>query len=189
MNVILTHKKFLLSGLSIAVIAALFTFIVCNIASVNITKANAEFEGREQTAINVSTVEEASKIAGFRVVAPITDFKDNVLEYKIEVIQLRIASNGPNSRPVSQNWTLTDGSWIRLVQLPGLDMPEMGTSFNIDSIEGRRVFLEGDSDMPSRVGFYWRNGDVGYCLCGTITDSIDEATLITMVNSVYSISN
>lgn len=186
MNILLINKKSLLLGLSIVVIAGLTAFMICNVISNNVIRANAESEKREQPAIIVSTPEEASKIAGFPVTAPATNFGANLLEYKIEVIQLRIVSNGPNSRSVSQNWTFNDGSWVRLVQLPGLDMPAAGTPFDFNNSEGRRVYIEGDNEMPPRVGFYWSNGDVGYCLSGTITDTIDENTLITMANSLLS---
>jgi len=180
------YRKYPLLILTFCILVALFSFMIADSGKTHVAEANDENESRQQTAVQVFSVEEATKIAGFQVIAPDTNFDDELLEYRIDVMQLKIASNGPNSKPVGQNWTFADGSWIRLVELPGLGIPNTGETAVFDGVNTSRLYLEGDKDMPPRVGFYWHVGDIGYCLCGTITDSINEDVLITLIKSTIS---
>ena len=135
----------------------------------------------------MSSIEEASEIAGFSVATP--DLTLGILSkpntgYSIDVNQLVQLGNRPAPRPVGLSWELADGSKIRLLQAPGLQIPNIGEPITISNQLGERVFFEAESYMPPRVALYWMNGDIGFSLFGTLTDSVSEETLISIANSV-----
>ena len=91
---------------------------------------------------------------------------------------------GPISRPVGQSWYFADGSDIRLFQLPGMGMPRTGEVKTLGKLSVEYVLADGEDIYPDRLGIYWQSEDMGYCLHGTLTDSVTQELLESLVLSV-----
>jgi len=183
---LLMKKKAIFSVILIT-IAAVTSFTLVNFIFSDVAEAGSELKFSAQESIFVSSVEEASKIAGFQVATPnseLTTFADSELKYSIDVNQLVQLGTKPAPRPVGQSWELADGSMVRLLQGPGLQLPNIGEPIKIGGTIGEKIFFEAEDYMPSRIALYWTNGDIGYSLFGTLTDSISEEILISIADSV-----
>jgi hypothetical protein len=136
--------------------------------------------------INVASLDEASTSVGYRVVAPAfvpTSFEKRDVVF---VMKLHVISDGPESRPVEQEWRSADGSWFSLIQLPGLAMPALGDDVQIGNKLGKKVLIPTNPKygLPPTLALYWQDGTRGYSLGGSLTESLSEEMLVAIANSV-----
>jgi len=160
----------------LCLIAAVISFF-CISNMLNRNQVLAE-ENREAVIKQVSTIEEASKVAGYQVVTPaampedyshiITVFKDKL--YPANVVQ--------------QIWNYDEKSFICLVQDPVLDGISGGEKTDIFGFTGERLLLKAESHRPAVLVLYWQDDDMSYLLYGTLTESINEEILNSMTSSV-----
>jgi hypothetical protein len=184
----LTKRKMLITSLVIILIASIASFAVWKTVNDNYVTAQG---ASSEPATKASSVEDASRIAGYRVVTPnlaLAGFEASEVNSEIWVVQLHTYSRGPESRSVEQDWTLKDGTWFTLVQLPrpgeSIQSVQGGELVNIGSLIGKRIYFEAEYGVPPRVVFYWYDNDMRYSLGGTLTESLSEEMLIKLVQSV-----
>jgi hypothetical protein len=184
----ITKRKDLLISISIMIVVAVFSFLALNAITAKRTSAQEGFSTPE---MNATSIEEASKLAGYNVAtlnllsAGVRDL-ESVPE--ICVVQLRTFSRGPESRLVEQNWKLSDGSWFTFVQLPrpgeSVESIMTGDQISIGNMTGKREYLEADGTVPPRVVFRWYEGGMRYALVGSLTESITEEVLVKLAQTV-----
>ena len=177
------NKNIALLAVSVVAIAAMVSFGLTGIMSSHVADAQQVTAG-DGTLVKVASVSDASQMVGWQARSPDPALAPAKAQFEVDVMKLRMASQGQNSRPVGQTWTLPDGSWIRLVQVPGLKAPNTGDTITIGSIQGEKLYYAASGNIPARVSLYWQQGNIGFCLSGTLTNSVTEETLLAMANSL-----
>jgi hypothetical protein len=144
-------------ALLLAVITAITSFFIFSSLTAKDVKAEEKATLSARQSVYVSSVEEASYMAGFEVAtldSTLIKSMDNEIKYSIDVNQLVQLGTVTAPRPVGQTWELSDGIWIRLFQGPGMKLPNIGESINIGTSVGERVFFEAEDYLPQRVTLY-----------------------------------
>lgn len=130
-----------------------------------------------------STVAEASQSAGYRVstlaILP-KGFKE-----KQDISVSAISQNENSPIRVTQIWSSgTKGQFLLLDQDPTLSGIGNGESTEINGFNGQKYLKEANGEVPPMLTLYWRDGDMGYALTGTLTELIDEETMYKIAKSV-----
>ena len=186
MMTLLMKKKTIVSIVLLTFVTML-SFLLVIVCLNNAVKANDGPVLSDKNSIYVSSVEVASAMAGFNVATPSPEsmkFNDSSIKYSIDVNQLVQLGDKPAPYFVGQNWEFSDGSTIRIIQSPCFKSPNIGEPIDISGTIGKRVFFKAESDLPPRIALYWTNGNVGYSLFGTLTETVSEEILISIANSV-----
>ncbi len=177
------RKKAILLLACLTVAAAITSFGIVRLTRDNVAVAQEKALG-DGTLVEVLSIEEASRIAGYSVATadPAVAASMESATRRIEVLLLGLDPQAPIRKAVAQQWELSDGSWVRLVQAPGLKA--LGAPATVGGANGGRVFYAADEVMPARVSFYWQVGEMGFSLSGTLTGSISEELLKSFAESV-----
>ena len=145
----------------------------------------------ERGCLTVSTIEEASCLAGYQVAMPIFipesyllgDFVLNQMGFPPQLGgewgQARIA--------VERQWTWADDPKINilLIQHPGTDENVSGEAIEICGRTGGREFFEaGNGREYPLVVLRWRDGDMVYSLGGSLAGTLSEEILHQIACSV-----
>jgi hypothetical protein len=130
---------------------------------------------------NVTSIEEASKIAGFQgATASIIPEIVTQSQHKIYVIE----ADG-NGKVIFQTWgVIGKAPFLCLVQDTQKKGLAGGKSITIGDINGEIYYREGDNGGPSRIDLYWEKDAMSYYLFGNITDSINKDAVLGMANSI-----
>ena len=59
-----------------------------------------------------------------------------------------------------------------------------GDTIKIGDMTAHKVFYKADQGRPPLVALYWRDGGMGYSLCGTLKGSLNEQMLINIAESI-----
>jgi len=188
------NKKSLITAFTLVVVSAILSFAILNMVLVSGTKASerAEQELAEKGVVIVSSLEEASRIAGYQVSTP-TFLPRNLECKRIRVVQLNnpyvlSGKSEPRPRPVEQHWVSQDGSSLLLIQSPGMsDIDNLHREpIKIAGVNGCKLLYEATENVPAAIEFHWKVDGMGYAMCGTITESLDEQILLNIANSIQS---
>ena len=135
--------------------------------------------------LHASTVEEASRIAGYSVATP-AFLPEGFHRSDIAVSQL-LFGNWP--RIVEQHWGWQEDSSICLVliQDPKLEGVAGGEPAEVCGVPGQRALLEADlghGRPHPLLAFFWRDDDVAYVVNGTLAGPLTEEILLKIACSV-----
>ena len=135
--------------------------------------------------LHVSTVEEASRIAGYPVATP-TFLPEDFHRSDIAVLQ-PLFGNWP--RHVEQHWAWQQDSSIRLVliQDPKLEEIASGHPAEVCGVPGQRALLEADPNHGRPhplLAIFWRDDDMAYVVNGTLVEPLTEEILHKIACSV-----
>ncbi|MFC2005705.1 hypothetical protein ACFLVG_01940 [Chloroflexota bacterium] len=145
----------------------------------------------ERGCLAVSTIEEASRLAGYKVAMP-TSIPESYLPGDFVLNQLGFPPQlggewGQARRAVEQHWTWPDSPKINilLIQHPGTDQNIRGEPIEICGRSGGRGFFEaGNGREYPFVVLHWRDGDIFYSLGGSLVGTLTEETLHQIACSV-----
>jgi hypothetical protein len=186
MKLLLLRRKPIIS-VGLFVLVAMLAFIAVNGCFKQEVKANDQPLVSGKESVYVSSIEEATNLAGFIVAAPdnkLMQLNDADFTYSIDVNQL--AQTGEKQAPyfVGQTWLMSDGTEIRIIQSPCFKLPNIGEQITINGVKAERVFFKAEGKMSPSVAFYWTDGNVGYSLFGTLSGNITEDMLIKFAGSI-----
>ncbi len=145
----------------------------------------------ERGCLTVSTIEEASRLAGYQVAMP-TFIPEGYLHSDFVLNQLGFPPQlggewGQARRAIEQQWTWPDDPKINilLIQYPGTDEDVSGEPIEICGRSGGREFFEaGDGREYPLVVLDWRDGDMVYSLGGSLAGTLSEEILHQIACSV-----
>ena len=130
----------------------------------------------------VSTVEEASRIAGYQVVKP-AFLPKGLNNHSISVSEP--VGDGGLPKRVIQLWSYDGKSpAIMFVQDPELDGIGGGEPAKFSGITGMRNLSPATADRPANLLFYWQDGDMAYVITSNLTAPINEEVLENIVLSI-----
>jgi len=142
---------------------------------------DAEMLLAEKGFVRVPTIEEASRMVGYRVARPAF-----IPEGFSDLSKIWVTENKPSrSRSVMQTWVSKDGSsHVMLVNDPvcrGIG----GEPAEVAGIAGERAFFGTETGRTSPLlVLFWRDGDISYNLVGIMAGPLDESALNRMALSV-----
>ena len=143
----------------------------------------AETEQKNVNYVRVDNNKQASTIAGYQVKIPTylpEIFNDN--SKCIHIVRFK----NINSVPVIQMWSAQDGTQLYLISDPeAKGIAGGGDFFEIAGVHGERAYYgkEIGREVPLLV-LFWFNDTTTYTLCGTLSNSLDEATMIKIAESI-----
>jgi hypothetical protein len=169
-------------GLAGSLLAVLITFTAIQLVIPNKgVSADDSSPTNKSECWTVTSVEEASKIAGFPA-ATVSNIPDDLK--KLDLYAVYEVKKGVWE--IAQQWgTPGKGPVVGLIQtvhgrLAGEDL----VAFTYKNISGVRHFVPETDGNPGRIDMFWKNGDVGYYLFANLTGSLDENTVMEIANTV-----
>lgn len=160
-------------------LAAFFIGFTSADALLNESPAFAVDDGK--SFVSVSSVEEATSIAGYQVSTP--TFVPRGFQDTPEITVHDTNENIP--KRVMQIWSADDKDvFLMLIQDPSLDSIDGGKETVVCGVSGESRFFEATSSRLAMLALYWRIGDMAYCLTGTLKGTVDEETLQKVACSV-----
>jgi hypothetical protein len=189
MNRIKKSKRLLLASTLTIIAIAVSYFAVSSILNTGAAIAQEEGKVQDNWSVEtvqdtwiVETVEEAECIAGYPVVTP-GCLPESLLQQS-HSIQVSQPMSDHLPKRVIQMWgSVSSQQVVFLIQDPELDGMGGGEPFQVGEIICERWFREADDERPALLAFYWRDGDMAYNLCGTLTGPVDEDMMIEMMLS------
>ena len=136
------------------------------------------------THLKVSSLEEASRITGFTILAPGTLPGDFSRYGDIDII--KTGDNGKITYKVMQRWVWKEDAsiYLDLTQDPELDGIISGTPAQIGNRPGQRRLYPPDDKVAGRLELYWKTQDSAFVLFGFLTGPLDEETMYTIAASI-----
>jgi len=136
------------------------------------------------THLKASSLEEASQITGFTVLAPGT--LPDKFNRSGEIDIIKTDDNGKITFKVMQRWVWEEDTsvYLDLTQDPELDGIINGTSDQIGKWPGQRRLYPPDDKAVGRLELYWKTTDSAFVLFGFLTGPLDEATMYTIAASI-----
>lgn len=156
------------------------------IVSKSLTLEEARIEMEEKGAVFASSLEQASELVGFRVIAP--EYIPEDFGFLHIDVNKSGAGTGASVRPVSvslyytqrKDFRLPEQSWFLLVQA---EYDSSGPGDKLIEICGKKVEQKFDTDL-NRLTLSWQDNSTYYSLTGTLNDLLSEDTMKDIICSI-----
>jgi len=170
---------------ALLLISTIFVPVACS-RSNDLPSSSSPESGRLPliTHLKASSLEEASQITGYKVLAPDT-LPGKFSRYNgIDII--KADDSGKITFKVMQRWVWEEDAsvYLDLTQDPELDGIMGGTQEQIGDWPGQRRLYPATEKAAGKLELYWKTQDSAFVLFGFLTGPLDEETMYEVATSI-----